>query len=208
MWELTVVHCGPVIPKLPWYISGQSVSPLLPPLMVTTSEELLYRSSFFTCYCFQQLPGTFIISVPHSNFSQSSLTAELLVFTPYPALAELLCQRSRELGRWGGIRAPPRLKCHKPRLFLSKVHLFILNKCLSNCYMPLVNFHSSKKFFFNSVHFHHWVSGVRAAKLLTLSFFSLNFCVHLSSIFFFFSLLFGVDNFYWSFLKFTISSNI
>ena len=184
MWELTVVHCGPVIPQLPWYISGQSASTLLPPLMVTTSEELLYHSSFFICYCFQQLPGTFIISVPHSNFSQPSLTAELLVFTPYPALAELLCQWSWELGRWGRMRAPPRLKCHKLRLFLSKVHLFILNKCLSNCCMPLVNIQSSKiVFFFNSVHFHHWFLGVRTAKLLTLSFFSLTFSVHLSSIF-------------------------
>ena len=139
IWELTVVHCGPVIPQLPWYISGQSASPLLPPLMVTTSEELLYRSSFFICYCFQQLPGTFIISGPHSNFSQPSLTAELLVFTPYPALAELLCQWSWELGRRGRMRAPPRLKCHKLRLLLSKVHLFILNKCLSNCCMPLIS---------------------------------------------------------------------
>ena len=147
IWELTVVHCGPVIPQLPWYISGQSASPLLPPLMVTTSEELLYRSSFFICYCFQQLPGTFIISGPHSNFSQPSLTAELLVFTPYPALAELLCQWSWELGRRGRMRAPPRLKCHKLRLFLSKVHLFILNKCLSNFCMPLIS-KVPKLFFF------------------------------------------------------------
>ena len=52
------------------------------------------------------------------------------------------------VGETGWDESTPRLKCHKPRFFLSKVHLFILNKCLSNCYMPLVNFHSSKKIFF------------------------------------------------------------
>ena len=52
-WALPAVHCGPVIPRLPWYISGQSASPPLPPLMVTASKEL--SICFFICYFFLHL---------------------------------------------------------------------------------------------------------------------------------------------------------
>lgn len=131
MWELTVVHCGPVIPKLPWYISGQSMSLhyfLHLWLQLQKSCYTVLPSSPATVSNNCQGHSLFLCHTPTSvsPLWQQSWFSHLIL--PW----QNCCANGAE--SWGdgvGWEHPQRLKCHKPRFSYPKVHLFILNKCLS-----------------------------------------------------------------------------
>lgn len=167
------LHCFPHL----WLQHQTSCYIALPCSFATISQE--------------QFPGTFIFLNTtvqfKSTLSESKASGFHILSCPGRTTMPM---ELRELGEMGWDESIPRLKCHKLLLFLPKVQVFIFNKCLSDCCVPLVNFQSPKMVVLeNSVHFHHWFLDIRIAKLLTLPFFSLTSSVHLSSISFFFCFL-------------------
>lgn len=114
----------------------------------------------------------------HSDLSPSSPDSKASGFSMLPCPGRITMPMER-VGVGGWDESIPRLKGRNLPLFLSKAQLFMVNKCLSNCYMPLMNFQTPKMLILeDSVHFYYQFLEVRMVKLFTMLFFSLTFSVH------------------------------
>lgn len=71
--------------------------PLLALSRITTSDQLLYLSSLFICYCLQQFPGTPAFSMLRSNVSQPCLMANPQLSIEYHLCPEKITFLSKEL---------------------------------------------------------------------------------------------------------------